>query len=53
MKIVAFDDEVPVGGPFFEAPSGVDRMNYRQAKSTAGSRTRAASRRAAGISSIS
>src|SRR5450755_2067979 len=29
IKIVAFDDEVPVGGRFFEAPSGVDRMNYR------------------------
>src|SRR3979411_199358 len=35
MKIVAFDDEVRVGGRFFEAPDGVDRMNYRQAKSPA------------------
>jgi len=33
MKIVAFDDEVPVGSRFFEAPSRVDRMDYRQAKS--------------------
>jgi hypothetical protein len=30
-----FDDEVLVGGRFFEAPGGVDRMNYRQAKSPA------------------
>ena len=35
MKIVAFDDEVPVGGCLFEVPSGVDRMYYRRAKSTA------------------
>ena len=33
MKIVAFDDEVPLGSRFFEAPSRVDRMDYRQAKS--------------------
>src|SRR5260370_19901349 len=33
MEIVAFDDEVRVGGRFFEASSRVDRMDYRQAKS--------------------
>jgi hypothetical protein len=32
MKIVAFDDEVRVGGRFFEAPGRVDWMDYRQAK---------------------
>ena len=33
MKIVAFDGEASVSSRFFEAPGGVDWMNYRQAKS--------------------
>ena len=36
MKIIAFDNEVRVGRRFFEAASGVDRVDYGYAKSPTG-----------------